>query len=171
MSIAKKLLIAVVVAGIVLAVGLTIAVVSMPNERRFENEVEISAPAEVVWQVIKDRERYTEWQPQLERVELVDGAKWVEYPKSAPEPLRFRLVNDSSPTRMAFSYTMGKSMSGTWAGEVAETAGGVRLRTIDTYKVDGWLMKLMMGTFFDLDSFAKEWNGHLKQRAESLAKR
>jgi hypothetical protein len=44
----------------------------------------------------------------------------------------------------------------------------VRLKTVDSYKTDGWLMKMLIGAFFDLDEFAKDWNNKLKQRVETL---
>ena len=63
---------------------------------------------------------------------------------------------------------MGNTMQGRWKGEMTPTANGVRLKTTDSYKTDGWLMKVMLGAFFDLDKFAKDWNNKLKQRAETL---
>jgi hypothetical protein len=69
---------------------------------------------------------------------------------------------------MDFSYTMGNAMYGHWKGETTPTASGVRLRTTDSYKTDGWLMKMMMGAFFDMNAFAKDWNERLKQRVETL---
>ena len=33
----------------------------IPAEQSFENEIQINAPAEMVWQVVNDRSKYTEW--------------------------------------------------------------------------------------------------------------
>ena len=63
---------------------------------------------------------------------------------------------------------MGDSIQGHWKGEVVPTATGVKLTTVDSYDTKSWLMKIMMGAFFDLDGFAKDWNNKLKLRAESL---
>lgn len=157
---------------LVAAIGLTVLVTGLllPAERTFANEIEIDAPADMVWQVIADKRRYTEWQTQLESVHVIDDENWVEHAKDAPEPLRFRLVRDSRPTRLELEYTMGDLMSGRWIGEIEPTPTGVRLRTIDSYKVDGWMTKILTGVFFDLDDFAKGWNMKLKQRAEKLTK-
>jgi len=168
MAILKKLLIAAAFAIFVVAVAIAVGSYFIPSERSFTNEIEINAPAEKVWQVITDRERYTEWQNQLERVEIIDSSSWIEYPKNSPEPLKFRLADDKRPTRMEFEYAMGDAMKGHWSGDLTPTSAGVRLRTVDSYKTDGWLMKMLMGAFFDLDSFAKDWNSKLKQRAETL---
>jgi uncharacterized membrane protein len=170
MSIVKKLLVAVVVVGFVLVTALVIGGMMMPGERKFENEISIDAPADKVWQVITDKQRYTEWQTELERVEIIDDTNWIEYPNSAPEPLRFKLENDGRPSRMEFSYTMGDAIRGHWTGDITPTASGVKLKTVDSYKADGWMMKILMGVFFDLDSFAKDWNSNLKRRAEALTR-
>jgi uncharacterized protein YndB with AHSA1/START domain len=171
MTIVKKLLAAVAVVAFVLVAGVAVAGLMMPAEQSFENEIAIDASADEVWQVVTDKTRYTEWQTDLASVEIIDDANWVEYPKSAPEPLRFKLANDSRPGRMEFSYMMGDAMHGHWAGDITPTATGVRLRTVDSYRADGWMMKIVMGMFFDLDSFAKSWNSKLKQRVESTAGR
>ena len=84
MSILKKLLIAAVVVVLLLAGSVVVAGFFIPAGRSFTNEVNIDAPAEKVWQAITDRERYTEWQTQLERVEIIDDTNWIEYPKSRP---------------------------------------------------------------------------------------
>ena len=138
----------------------------IPAERSFANEIEISAPAEKVWSVVTARSRYTEWQPKLTRVEVVDENNWVEYPKDSPEPLRFTLVRDERPSRMEFAYKMGDSFDGRWTGDITPTATGVRLKTADSYAAKGTMMKILIGTFFDLDKFAKEWNTQLKERVE-----
>ena len=150
------------------AAALAIAAWLLPAERSFTNELDIDAPAEKVWQVLTDKERYTEWQTQLEKVEIVDDANWVEYPVGAPEPLRFRLVSDERPHRMRFGYKMGDSMHGHWEGEVKPQGNGVRLTTVDGYRTEGIMTKLLMATFFDMDAFAKDWNNKLKRRVETL---
>lgn len=168
MKVLKKLVIALGVLVLVLIIAVFVAGSLMPAERAFTNEIDINVPAERVWEVITDKQRYTEWQTQLDRVEITDDKNWIEYPRTTPEPLKFHLVDDARPKKMEFEYTMGNAMQGRWVGEVTPGPTGVRLKTVDSYKTDGFLMKILMGAFFDLDSFAKEWNGKLKQRAETL---
>jgi uncharacterized membrane protein len=138
----------------------------IPAERSFTNEIEINAPAEKVWQVINDRTRFPEWQTNLTRVEVLDDKNWVEYPKDSPEPLRFTLAKDVRPSRMEFAYKMGDSFDGKWTGDITPTADGVRLKTVDSYAANGTMTKILIGIFFDLDKFAKDWNNKLKERVE-----
>jgi len=159
------------VAGVFLAVcvfAFLVAVFTLPASQSFENEVEIAAAAEKVWEVVADKKRFTEWQTQLEKIEVIDGRNWVEYPKGSPEPLKFSLAGDERPAKMEFRYTMGDSFSGHWKGEISPAADGVRLKTTDSYAARGWLTKIFIYAFFDMDSFANDWNSKLKQRVESL---
>ena len=153
----------VVLVGVFVTAGLLI-----PDERNFVNEVEINAPTDRIWQVVNDKEKFTEWQEQLTKVEMVDEKTWVEYPKNSPEPLRFSLARDNRPSSMEFHYTMGDSFDGHWKGEITTSGSRVKLITTDSYKAKSWLTKILIYAFFDLDGFAKEWNGKLKARVESL---
>jgi len=141
----------------------------IPAERSFDNQVDIDAPADEVWKVIKDRKGYAEWQSDIDRVDLVSDNAWIEYPRNSPEPLHFTLQEDNSPKHMIVEYAMGDSFSGRWRGEISERNGGVRLTTRDSYSSTGWLTKTMVFIFFDLDKFAKNWNQRLKQRVEDLS--
>jgi hypothetical protein len=157
--------------GVITLVGVAgffIAGTTLPSTQSFPNEVEINATPDEVWGVINDREKFTEWQDQIERVEIYDEKHWNEYLKNTGEPLKFTLASDNRPGKMEFHYTMGDEFAGHWTGEITETATGVKLRTVDSYAADGRLTKIMIYAFFDLDKFAKEWNGKLKARVESL---
>lgn len=150
-----------------LAIAFVAAGMMIPAEKSFTNEVEINAPAERVWQVVTDTQKYTEWQDQLTKVERIDDKNWVEYPKNSPEPLRFSVAKDERPSRMEFQYTMGDSFNGHWKGEITPSGSGVKLKTTDSYTAKGWLTKILLYTFFDMESFAKDWNSKLKRRVES----
>lgn len=159
--------------GVFLAVcvfAFFVAVFMLPAAQSFENEVEIAASAEKVWEVIADKKRFAEWQTQLEKLEIIDEKNWLEYPKDSLEPLKFSLASDDRPAKMEFRYTIGDSFSGQWKGEILPTPTGVELKTIDSYSTQGWLTKILIYAFFDLDSFAKDWNAKLKQRVESSNK-
>jgi len=153
---------------ILLVTAFLVAGLLVPAERSFSNEIEINAPAEMVWQVITDKGRYTEWQTGITRVDVIDEKNWVEHIKDSQEPLRFTLGADRRPESMEFNYSMGDSFHGHWKGEITTNATGVRLKTTDGYKVDGWMSKVLIGVFFDQDRFAKDWNSKLKTRVESL---
>lgn len=168
MKILKKLLIAAAVLVFLAVATIAIAGFFLPPERSFVNEIDIDAPAERVWQVIADRQKYPEWQTQLGSVEVIDEQTWIEHPKDSPDALRFQVVRDDRPSSMEFSYAMGTAIRGGWKGEATPTANGVRLKTTDSYRTDHWMMKMLLGAFFDLDGFAKDWNTRLKQRVEAL---
>jgi len=170
MKILKFLLIAIALIVLICIGAFIVAGLTVPASQSFVNEVEINAPAEKVWEVIADKKRYTEWQTQLDKVEVTDERNWVEYPKNSPEPLKFMLASDERPGKMEFHYTMGNSLSGHWKGEITPTASGVKLKTTDGYSTQGMLSKILIYTFFDMGSFAKEWNAKLKSRVESLNK-
>lgn len=170
MKIVKILLFAV---GLIVLLGIVAFVAAgllTPAEQSFTNEIEINAPAERVWQVITDRSKYTEWQPNLTRVEIADDKNWTEYPKDSPEPLKFSQTRDERPNRMEFAYSMGNSFAGKWKGETTPTANGIKLRTEDSYATKGWVTKILIYAFFDMGSFARDWNDSLKRRVESLNK-
>jgi hypothetical protein len=169
MRLLKVILLALFAIIVLCGGALIVAGLLIPAERSFANEVEINARAEAVWQVVNDRGKYTEWQPNLTRIEIIDDRNWVEYPKDSPEPLRFSLAKDERPSGMEFNYTMGESFRGKWHGEITETANGVRLKTQDSYSASDWLTKILIAAFFDMDGFAKDWNRRLKQRTENLS--
>ena len=155
---------------IMLCVGAFIgAVIVVPSERSFTNEVYIDAPADVVWNVIDDREQFPDWQPGLKQVDVEDSEHWVEYSVSSPEPLRFSIVDDERPSALTIEYAMGDSFTGNWRGGITPLENGVRLKTRDSYKTQGYFSKVFIAAFFNMDRFAKTWNENLKRRAESLA--
>ncbi len=167
MKIAKFLLIGLGIFLLVCIGAFIVAGLTLPASQSFTNEVEIIAPADKVWDVVTDKKRYPEWQTQLEKIEVTDDKNWVEYPKGSPQPLHFALANDERPGKMEFHYTMGPSISGHWKGELTPTATGVKLRTTDSYQTEGWLTKILIYAFFDMGTFAKDWNEQLKKRVES----
>ena len=158
-------------AGVVVAsaaAAFLVALLLIPSERSFVNEVVIDAPPEQVWAVINDRERFPEWQRKVKSVETVNANSWLEHIDGSADPLRFTVAADEQPSRMEFHYSMGDSFSGHWKGEAVAQGSGTRLKTTDSYSADGSLTKVLIYAFFDLDSFAKEWNAQLKTRVEDL---
>jgi hypothetical protein len=168
MRLVKKILLVLAVIIVLCGTAFFVAGLMIPAERSFINEIEMNAPAETVWQVINDRDKYIEWQSNLTRVEIIDDKNWIEYPKDSPEPLTFHLAKDERPARMEFDYSLGPSFKGKWRGDLTPTANGVTLRTEDSYSAGNWLTKILIYTFFDMDGFAKEWNRKLKERAETM---
>ena len=82
MKILKYLLIALVAIVLLCMAAFVVAGTVIPAGQSFENEVEINAPADKVWQVLNDPKRYAEWQTQITKVEMIDDHNWVEYLKT-----------------------------------------------------------------------------------------
>src|SRR4051812_2779828 len=91
--------VSIVILGIfgVILVAFIIAGLTIPAEKSFTNTVDINKPPDRVWQVLIDRDKFVEWQPNVMKVDVIDYQNWVEYPKDAPEPLKFHLAKDLRP--------------------------------------------------------------------------
>lgn len=174
MKLPKILLLAVGLLVLLCGAAYLVAGILIPAERSFKNSVEIEASPEAVWNVITDKGKYMEWRPNLDRVEVINerdhmgGSYWIEYPKDSPQLRKFTELTDERPMRMEFDYSMGQDFLGNWKGSIRPTDSGVVLTTVDSYKTNGWLAKITVYIFFDMDRFAKDWNVRLKQRVESL---
>lgn len=164
----KKIVIA--FASIVLIIGLVFVALGLflPNEVVVNNEVEINASPEKVWQVVDDKEKYAEWGPNLIKIEIINDKKWKEFIKGNDEPIVFEAVNIQKPDKYEVKYSMGNIMNGEWRGDFNKTEKGTLLKTEDKIIHTSWGGKIFMPLFFDLDKFAKQFNQRLKQRAESL---
>ncbi len=139
----------------------------IPAEKEFTQVIEIDAPAEVVWQVMTDREKYPEWQDQIEKVQILNDKEWIEH--TAGGELRFRIDARDEGRSMEISYSMGDTFRGSWRGELSPRGEDRSLiRTTDRTVVEGWATRVMMWFFFDIEEFAKDWNNKLKKRSESL---
>lgn len=168
MKILKKLALAfsalVLIFGIIfVALGLI-----LPDEILKKNEIAINSKPETVWQVINDREKFGEWAPNLEKVEIIDERKWREFPRGSDRPVIFEKVNAEKFSKYEIKYEMENLMAGEWRGTLEKTGNGTLLTTEDKLIHKSWFGKILMPLFFDLDSFAKEFNEKLKERAEGL---
>lgn len=163
----KKLLyilmaIVLVLLAVFVALGLYI-----PDEQEFTQVTEIDASAESVWRVLEEREKFPEWQDQVESIEVRNDKEWTEVTPGGP--IDFRIVSEEEPRSMNIRYSMGDSFEGSWQGDLSPRGENkTLLRTRDAVKVNGWPTKIMMWFFFDLEEFAKDWNGKLKKRAETV---
>ena len=164
-----KLIIKLVAAVIAIAViGVAAAVFTIPNKRTIEQETEINASQEVVWQVLMDREKYPDWQDAISKVEMTGDDTWNEITADG-QKIEFKRTLADKPTEMRIEYKMGDQFSGTWKGELKSAGSGKTLfKTTDTNEAHSSLTKIMMAIFFDFEDFVKTWNAKLKKRAESL---
>jgi uncharacterized membrane protein len=85
--------------------------------RDFHIDVEIKAPREVVWAVIRDVERWPEWTPTVTSVRLLDGGSLavggraiIRQPKLPPAKWRVTELDDSGRTFTWVSRAPGVSV-------------------------------------------------------------
>jgi hypothetical protein len=106
---------------------------------RFQNEIEILAPAEVVFDELSDQRNEIRWSPKMKSVELLTGepvavgsrlrARWAGTPDN--DVVYTEYVR---PTRWAMRFTSWLMVAQT-AGDLGPTANGTRL-------VSTWDMRL-----------------------------
>jgi len=163
-------IVAISLVALVLVVGLIFLALGLilPDEVLVKNAIEIDATPDKIWQVMDEREKDNEWVPNIEKVEIIDDKKWKEFPKGSDRAIIFEVVKIQRPEKYEVKYEMEGFMSGQWRGTLFETEKGTLLRTEDKIIHKSWFGKIMMPLFFDLDSFAKEFNKKFKERVESL---
>ncbi len=93
---------------------------------RYETSIEIDAPFERVWDVMKDVERWHEWTASIRSVEYLDGGTMqvgsrarVRQPKLPPATWRVSSVDEASEGKRSFTWT----------------AGGPGMRSVGTHSV------------------------------------
>lgn len=100
--------------------------------------VHFPCPVERVWQTVTDL-AHTAWRSDLERVEVLDQAHFVEYTKSG-YATNFT-VTDCEPLRY-WAFTMANgNMSGSWNGVFEAAEGGTRLTCTETVHAKRWWMR------------------------------
>ncbi|WP_280357211.1 SRPBCC domain-containing protein [Nocardia otitidiscaviarum] len=140
-----------------------------------DKSVEIDAPAELVWQVLTDVDRYGEWNP------FVLGCETTLEPGS-PIDMRVRLIGPRPRTQREFirSHTPGKEFSytmkpvplGTLHSERSHTVTALsaeRCRYDSHFALAGWLSPVVTAIMGGAlrQGFAGMTDA-VKQRAESL---
>ena len=100
--------------------------------------VQFPCPVERVWQTVTDLS-HTAWRSDLERVEVLDEAHFVEYTKSG-YATNFT-VTGCEPLR-CWTFTMENgNMSGSWEGIFQAAEGGTRLTCTETVNGKHWWMR------------------------------
>ena len=100
--------------------------------------VHFPCPVEQVWQVVTDLS-YTAWRSDLERVEVLNEAHFVEYTKSG-YATSFTVTACEPPRCWAFTMENG-NMSGSWEGTFEAAEGGTWLTCTETVHAKRWWMR------------------------------
>ena len=155
----------------IVIVGSIVAIMAIPHKRELNQETEINASRQVIWEVLNDKEKYTEWQDAIKKVEVKDENNWTEITAEGEQVIEFTKTMSKKPEGMGLEYKIGETMKGTWRGELKRLGPNkTMLRTKDTSEVSSAVTKVMMAIFFDFEGFAKEWNQKLKKRSEEIQK-
>ncbi len=143
----------------------------------FIKEQVVSAPPEVVWQVISDVERYAEYAPNLSRAEKTGegntparrcydtrGRGWDEACVLWKEGEAYSYVIDTSDYPYPFIQ-----MKGTWSVEAAGAGSRITMRfdyTPSAPWIFGWLMHRMVQRRFRpvIDELMDNWEAEILAR-------
>ncbi|MFI6865740.1 SRPBCC domain-containing protein [Nocardia sp. NPDC050406] len=140
-----------------------------------DKSVEVDAPAELVWRVLTDVDRYGEWNPfciscstTLEPGTPID----MEVRLVGPSPRKQREYIHSHTPGREFSYRMKPVPLGTLHSERSHTVtalGAERCRYDSHFELDGWLSPVVTGLLGGaLRRGFAEMTDAVKQRAEAL---
>ncbi|MEU4430236.1 SRPBCC domain-containing protein [Nocardia rhamnosiphila] len=114
-----------------------------------DDVVEVDAPAEVVWSVLTDFDRYGDWNPFISRcrADLTVGAPIdMRVEQLAPRPIRMREWIRSVTAGREFSYSMKPIPLGALRSKRSHTLtplAGDRTRYESHFELDGWLAPLV----------------------------
>ncbi|MET8796639.1 SRPBCC domain-containing protein [Nocardia sp. NPDC004568] len=117
--------------------------------RVVDDVVEVDAPADVVWSVLTDFDRYGDWNPFISRcrADLAVGAPIeMTVQQLAPRPIRMREWIRSVDAGREFSYSMKPIPLGALRSKRAHTLtplSGDRTRYESHFELDGWLAPLV----------------------------
>lgn len=139
------------------------------NESEFRISVEIAAPAEIVWQVMRDVERWHEWTSSVTSIRILGGAPLAVGARAVIRQPRFPpavwKVIDLTPNR---GFTWKSGFPGAWvhAGHSIDATGAGSRVTL-RLRYEGPIGRLMARMTRDITNryLAMEAAG-LKRRSE-----
>ncbi len=132
----------------------------LPAEHAVARAVEVGRPAEEVWRLINDMERYPDWVPGLESMEPVSGGRDAMLWRQSGQGVRLTIeVVERSPPRRLVTRPAdeGLSYSGSWTHDVIPSPRGCRLVITERGRIEGRLARFfarfVFGTHHAVDSF------------------
>ncbi|MDH3283716.1 MAG: SRPBCC family protein [Acidobacteriota bacterium] len=162
MSIVRALPILVGLAVVAVLLGMAVVGSFLPIEHVVTREVALDRPADEVWELITDFERYPEWVPGLESMEPLIGGRdarlWRQSGQGAQ--LTIEVVERVPPRRLVTRPAdEGLPYSGSWTHEVVPTPGGCRLVVTERGRVEGRLgrffSRFVFGSHHAVDAFLR----------------
>lgn len=102
------------------------------------------ADIKTVWNKVTDNRDWT-WRSDIERIEILDGAKFVEYTKDGFET-GFTITRKEAYSHYEFDLE-NKNMTGHWEGSFQETANGTKIIFTEEIIPKNPVMKLFAGGY------------------------
>jgi uncharacterized membrane protein len=139
---------------------------------RLEEEIDIAAPADLVWAVTVDLERWPEWTPTVRRIRRLDAGRFERGSRALlDQPGLPEAEWEVTALAPGESFTWGTRVRGmrmSATHELAPTAVGTRnVLRIEMSGVLVWLLRPLLG--FSVRRALRQENAGLKRRCEELA--
>jgi hypothetical protein len=156
------------------ALGLILILAGPVPTRELATEIEINAPAETVWAILTDLDRFAEWNPFIREIEgeVRQGARLrvrIEPPEGKGMTFTPTVTRVDPPRQ--FSWLGRLVLPGVFDGEhIFEIfpAGAGRVRLVQREEFSGLLVPLLWsGLDTDTRQGFESMNTALKERAES----
>lgn len=143
--------------------------------RQLHSEIEINAPAQKVWEILMDFEKYPEWNPFIKSIEgrAVPGARLkVRIQPLGKKRTTFKPKVLMCEPLMEFRWLGWLVLPGIFDGEhifKLESLDDNRVRFIQREEFRGFLAAMIIKSIGDVTEAAFEaMNAALKQRAETI---
>ena len=138
--------------------------------KAFTASTEINASPEVIWGILTDSSKYTEWDPGMVKLEgkIAPGEKLTIYAKVAPNRAFTPVVSEFEPNRrMVWSSGMPMGLFKGARTFTLESLNGERTRFNLREEFSGLLLPLIGMSIPDLNPVFAEFAAALKKRAET----
>ncbi len=126
-------------------------------------KVTINAPIDKVWGIMTDWEYQTEWRKEISKVDMKEGAKFIEYPKKGP-PIEFEIICLEKPKY--FELSMAGAVEGNYSARLSFHNGITSIIAKEKVINSSIFSRIISSIFFDLEKFAKNYLSQLKEYAE-----
>jgi hypothetical protein len=134
---------------------------------KFETQIDIDATPEAVWAVLADGSTWTQWDPNLERIEgtIEEGSTVTVYTKLSKQAFPVKVSEMVAPSRMVWTGGMPLGLfRGVRTFSLEPREGGCRFAMDEVFS--GPLLFAMKGMLPDMNPVFRAFAEGLKKRAE-----
>ena len=91
----------------------------LPKKHRVQASIDLDAQPEVVWDLLRDFEKYASWRSGLRRVEKINEQSWLEVDRHRKKVI-YGIAEEKSPTRLVVQIRSDNlPYSGQWIYEIS----------------------------------------------------